>query len=366
MLLLNNKDVEQLLDMRACLEALEVGYQDLVRNDATYRQRSAVVLASAPSDQFPDASFHFGSMEGISRTMGTYAMRMKSDIAYTENGRRKKYCIEPGTYCGLVMLFSVQNAEPLAIIQDGYIQHMRVGACAGLGVKYLAREDASVVGIVGSGGMARAYLRAFAEVRSLSRVKVFSTTPANREAYAKEMRKALGVPVEPVGSQEEAIRGADIVATCTDSAGILVDDPSLIEDGMHLTDNAAVEWGERILERCDVKVRLGWASVQVPDRGTTRIGGEFVYIAGQPEELAQLPMPRPEEPPGVGSWPLLADLLAGRIKGRTSPEQVTFFDNHGSQGLQFAAVGGRVYQLAKERGLGREIPTDWFLQDIRD
>ncbi len=60
------------------------------------------------------------------------------------------------------------------------------------------------------------------------------------------------------------------------------------------------------------------------------------------------------------------DLKAGRVPGRTSPRQITFFINAGTQGLQFAACAGRVYQLAKEKGVGRELPTEWFLQDIRD
>ncbi len=367
MLLLTNRDVEQLLDMKTCLEALEVGYQDMVRNDATYRPRSGVIVASASSsDEFPDAHFLFGSMEGACRSIGVFAIRMKSDITYTQNGRRQKYCVEPGTYCGLVMLFSVLNGEPLAIIQDGYIQHMRVGGCAGLGAKYLARLDASVVGILGSGGMARTYLRAFSLVRQIRKVKVYSTTPANREAYAAEMNQRFGIPVEPLDNPEAVVRGSDIVATCTDAVGHIVRDPSWIENGMHLTNNTAGEWAPAVLERCDVRVRLGWASVQSPEPGTTRVGGESVYVAGQPEELALLSKGRPELPEGVGSWPLLTDILAGRAKGRTGPEQVTFFDNHGSQGLQFASVGGRVYQMAKEAGIGREIPTEWILQDIRD
>jgi alanine dehydrogenase len=67
-----------------------------------------------------------------------------------------------------------------------------------------------------------------------------------------------------------------------------------------------------------------------------------------------------------GDKPEFADLVTGKCKGRTSPDQITFYRNVGNQGLQFSAVGGRVYELAKERNVGRLIPTDWFLQDIRD
>jgi ornithine cyclodeaminase/alanine dehydrogenase-like protein (mu-crystallin family) len=100
--------------------------------------------------------FRWGTMEGASRAFETFAIRMKSDMMQWPDGKTvEKYCVEPGTYCGLVMVFSTSNGEPLAIINDGIIQHMRVGGCAGLGAKFLSRADSEVVGILGSGGMAR-------------------------------------------------------------------------------------------------------------------------------------------------------------------------------------------------------------------
>src|SRR4029450_5491405 len=119
--------------------------------------------------------------------------------------------MEPGAYGGLIFLCSTRTGEPLAIINDGILQHMRVGGCAGLGAKYLAREDSSVLGIFGSGGMARPYLLAFNAVRKLREVKVFSPTRKNREAYAAEMSEKLGIKVRPVDSTEDAVRGSDIV-----------------------------------------------------------------------------------------------------------------------------------------------------------
>ena len=96
-----------------------------------------------PCDR-PDGYWRWGTMEGASRKIGVFAIRMKSDIVYWPNGdTEEKYCMQPGTWCGLVMVFSVRNGEPLAIINDGLMQHMRVGGCAGLGTKYLARENAS-------------------------------------------------------------------------------------------------------------------------------------------------------------------------------------------------------------------------------
>ena len=366
MLLLTNEDIETVLDMKTCLEALEIGYRDLVQNDATFRPRSDLVVTSAPTTEFPDAHFRFGSMEGACRSLETFAIRMKSDVSHTLNGRLQKYCLRPGTYYGIVLLFSLYDAAPLAIMHDGYIQPMRVGGTGGLGAKYLARPDASVVGMIGAGGMARANLWAFSELFSIRLAKVYSPTRENRERFAAEMSEQLGVRVEACDSAEEVMRGSHIVATCTDSASHVVTDPQWLEPGMHLTDNTQSEWAAAVVRQCQVKARLAWSSIQSPEPGTQRIGGENVYAAGQPEELAKLAKAKPEEPEGVASWPHLADIMAGRCVGRTDSEEISFFNNHGSQGLQFAAVGKKAYELAKKAGVGRELPIEWFVEDVRN
>ena len=162
-----------------------------------------------PTDR-TDGYYRWGTMEGASKELGVFAIRMKSDILYwpkDEQGywKEEKYSTREGLYCGLVFLFSTRNAEPLAIINDGIIQHMRVGGGAGLGAKYLSREDSHTVGMIGSGGMARTYLEAFCSVRDIHKVKVFSPTKKNREAYAAEMTKKLEVDVKAVDRPEIAV-----------------------------------------------------------------------------------------------------------------------------------------------------------------
>ena len=362
MLLINNQEVEKLFDMKACLEALEDGYDDLLKGDAVYRPRLDVWV---PCDR-PDGYYRWGTMEGASRKIGVFAIRMKSDIVYWPNGEtEEKYCMQPGTWCGLVMVFSVRNGEPLAIINDGLIQHLRVGGCAGLGVKYLAREDASVVGIFGSGGMARSYLEAFYEVRKLKRVKVYSPTKTNREAYAREMTGKLDIEVVAVDDPEKVVREADIVATCTDSTQTVFDEPDWLKEGAHITCVRACEVGPKVIKKCDLSVKLGKNTIEAMDEGMIRLHGNVGYIAGQPEERSRIPNPTVDNYRG-DYFKYFMDVRAGKVPGRTSPKQTTFFINAGTQGLQFAACSGKVYQLAKEKGLGRELPTEWFLQDIRD
>jgi ornithine cyclodeaminase/alanine dehydrogenase-like protein (mu-crystallin family) len=100
------------------------------------------------------------------------------------------------------------------------------------------------------------------------------------------------------------------------------------------------------------------------DVGMRRIGGEAAVVAGNEEEIKRIANPRVDI--FSTDLPLLTDVMSGKIKGRTDRNQITFFANSGTQGLQFASTAGYVVREARRRGLGQEIPTNWFLQDIRD
>ena len=367
MLFIGNDDVEAVLDMKTCLETMEEAYEELAEGRAGYRPRIDFYV---PPDS-PGPYYRWGTMEGVSRKLGVFAIRMKSDmLVWNQDGpfaTEEKYCIEPGTYCGLIFLLSVRNGEPLAFINDGYIQHMRVGACAGLGAKYLSRPESETLGILGSGGMARTYAEAVCLVRTIKRIKVFSPTPGNRERFADEMSTKLGVEVVPMATPEEVVHGMDIVACATDSLTPVIK-ADWLEPGMHVMNVRSNEVGRDILERADLVARLGTATFPAAgDMPGTTLGsdGMFAFHVGLPEEIARIPQApgREADRPGVTT---LVDIIAGKAQGRARSEDITFLNNQGTQGLQFAAVGARAYQLARAAGLGREIPTEWFLQDIRD
>ena len=378
MLIINNDLVSELITVEDCIEALEEAFKKLPSGGAIHRPRIDMYFPC----QRDDGYFRWGTMEGAND--GYFAIRMKSDIMHwpeDENGNwtEEKYCIEPGTYCGVILLISTENAEPLAFINDGVLQHMRVGAGAGLGVKCLARKDSRVVGMLGSGGMARTFLQAFKGVRDIRQCKVYSPTPEHREEYAEEMSKRLNIEVIAVDNPHDAVRGCDILTSCTDSMNPVYD-AEWIEPGMHVTNLGRREMPDASAEKFDVVIRQGTAGLQM--KQTERFQAErglspAAYIGGTAEEMKRIPEKNPE--PGFGGddpeftdrgkggdKPDFADLASGKIEGRTSDDQVTFYRNVGNQGLQFSACGQVVYRRAKERGLGQEIPTDWFLQDIRD
>jgi alanine dehydrogenase len=296
---------------------------------------------------------------------------MKSDVMTwpeADQGHRtaEKYCIEPGTFCGLIMLFSTANGEPLAMINDGILQHMRVGGAAGIGVKYMAREDSEDLCILGSGGMARTYLDAIQCVRPIKRVRVYSPTKANRVAFAEEAAERFGLPVEPMDDAHAAVEGCDILACCTDAI-TPVFDGDWIEPGMHIANLNWHELSRDAVARIDRMSRKG----QLDDGLKNYLEGQNSYICGTEEERSRIPGDPMEESPFAA---LREDvervhfdqILMGDEPGRKSNEQVTFFQNSGNQGIQFSSVGALCYNKAKQAGLGRELPTEWFLQDIRD
>src|SRR5258705_10125957 len=210
-LILSNADVEKLLSMRECMDAMEIAYEELAEGRGISRLRSD---SFAPTTR-KDALYSLKSMDGICPKLGVGAVRINSDIiTWPEDGksaRRVKVPAAPNQrYVGLVLLFSVENGEPLAIMPDGVMQRIRVGAANGLGVKYLARKDAKTVGILGSGWQAGTQLIAVTAVRDIDTVRCFSPTRANREAFCKEMSATLGVEGVPVGSPEAAVKGAAI------------------------------------------------------------------------------------------------------------------------------------------------------------
>lgn len=378
MLVIDNDLVSRLLTMEECIAAQEEAFGQLADGRSIHRPRVDMYVPC----QRDDGYFRWGTMEGANN--GVFAIRMKSDVIHWPeddrgNWTEEKYCVEPGTYCGLILLVSTENGEPLAFLNDGAMQHMRVGAGAALGVKHLSRADSRTVGMIGSGGMARTFLEAFTCVRPIERCKVYSPTAANREKFAAEMSEKLGIEVIAVGTAEEAARGCDILSSCTDSMKPVYD-AEWIGPGMHVTNLGRREMPEEAMGKFDIVIRQGTAGLQM--KQTKRFQAErghspAAFIGGTEEEMKRIPARNPN--PGFGGddpqfsdrgkggdKPDFAALIAGLAEGRTRDHQITFYRNVGNQGLQFSAVGQVVYRKALAAGGAREIPTEWFLQDIRD
>ena len=366
-LIINNQEVQQLLTMEDTITALEQGYLQLAAGEAVCRPRIDIRIPTSD----PARNYQWGTMEGGS-TGRYFAIRMKSDIVYETEYQgvvtQEKYCVRPGLYCGLILLTSVENGELLAFINDGHLQHMRVGADGGIGVKYLANQDAEVVGILGSGGMARTHMEAFTRVRKVEKLQVFSPTRENRERFGREMAAKYNIEVKVCNRPEDVYKGAHILAALTDSA-VEVTDGALLEKGTHIVVvGGSGKPDAESLKRVDVYLRFGDTPAPVghPELATD---AEHIGYEARPQQAKYGDGRRGRRKHGSSLPDLrvtLADLVSGKVNGRTSPDQITYSERGNLQGAQFHAVAGKVYELAKSASLGREIPTEWFLQDIRD
>jgi ornithine cyclodeaminase/alanine dehydrogenase-like protein (mu-crystallin family) len=364
-LIINNDEVAKVLTMETTLAALEESYLQLAAGEAVCRPRIDIRIPTSD----PARNYQWGTMEGGS-TAGYFAIRMKSDIIYETqyNGvtTQEKYCTRPGLYCGLILLTSIENGEPLAFINDGHLQHMRVAGDGGIGVKYMANEDAEVVGMLGSGGMARTHMQAFTRVRTIKKLQVFSPTRENRERFGREMAASYNIEVQVCDRPEDVYKGAHIVAALTDSA-VPVLDGTLLEKGAHIVNiGGSGRPDANSLARVDVYLRVGDAPAPV---GRPELGVEDEYLGWEARPDRRKfgdGRRRGHGAAAAGRRVSLADLVAGKAKGRTAADQITYSERGNLQGAQFFAVAGKVYELAKRAGLGRTIPTEWFLQDIRN
>ena len=363
--MLNNADIQQVLTAEMTINALENSYRELIKQEAVCRPRIDIRIPTKTTGRF----YQWGTMEGGS-TSGYFAIRMKSDVleeqVYLGARTEEKFCVKPGLFCGLIFLTSVENGEPLALINDGYLQHLRVAADSAIGAKLMSRKNSEVLGMLGSGGMARSHVESLLRVRDIKRIQVYSPTKANRERYAVDMREEHGIEVEVMDNSRDVYRGADILAGCTDSA-LPVIEGKYLEEGMHVIaiggrpDDAAKQ-------RFDLTLRLGTAPAPVgrPELGTA---DEYLGYMAQPDAEFWKNRRLGKRAPaitGLGHDIMLADILNGKTPGRTSDELITYSERGNIQGAQFFAVAGIAYEQAKRQGLGRELPTEWFLQDIRD
>jgi ornithine cyclodeaminase/alanine dehydrogenase-like protein (mu-crystallin family) len=338
-LLLDNDTVRHVLRMRAAIDALERAFRELADGRAVNRPRSHTY-----TDLGDGRQYLFKSMDGSLPSAGVHALRLTSDLVEERDGRRAKLPAAPGRrYVGLVLLFDLETLVPLALIHDGELQRVRVGATSALAADRLASPSARVAAIVGAGWQAATQIAGLREVRELEEVRVFAPTRAKLEPFCVENGAT------PAPSVRAALDGADVVALATNSR-VPVLDGAWLQPGQHVGSVQGGELDSATLRRADVVV------VRSRERATHH------FAPGRaPREV--------ERANGFAAVEAveLGEVVAGRA-GRTSREQITLFTGGGTGassglGIQFAAVADVVYRAARERGLGRELPTEWFLQE---
>jgi ornithine cyclodeaminase/alanine dehydrogenase-like protein (mu-crystallin family) len=231
---------------------------------------------------------------------------------------------------------------------DGVMQRLRVGAASGLALKSLARKNVETLALIGTGWQAGAQLMAARAARRFAKVKVFSPRKESRAAFVAEFPD-----VQAVDSVEECVAGADVIAASTSSM-VRVIEPAWLRPGMHVACIKTQEIDGEALDRCD--------KVFVHDRRQAKQLNNV--MPGTPNAPADKESGWWYDPRYAGKYPDLGELLAGTAPGRTSEREITCFANNVGSGLQFAAAGAYVLKKAREKGVGRELPDDWFSEDV--
>jgi len=373
MLLLSNEDVAQVLTMEGCVEVLEQAYTDLASHRAINNNRRDTLMPTSD----PEGLFRYKSMTGGIPSMGSYAVRVLPDwvpLQLLEDGQRRFMGKTPrppsGLHLGFILLFDSDEFRLKAIINDGHLNRMRVAGTSGVGAKYLARKNASVVGLIGAGWQAEAQLRALSVVRRLKKVRVYSPTRTRREGFAARMSEALGIDVEAVDEARKVARDADIINTATTSVEPVFSG-EWVEPGMYLTSIANCEFDEETFVRSDLIVSSNLDPVEVNAIG----GGAGETLWALDHRMDYVPLRRyygenAEEKPTPfeavrDRIHVLTDILSGKQEGRTMADQTTLFMKGVGVGIEFAAAGNKAFEEAVRQGVGRELPDDWFTQSVR-
>jgi len=363
MLILSNEEIESLLTVELALNSLERAYIGQAQGTAVNRPRSDLYLPGVREGSV----YAFKTMEGGLAESKIVALRLNSDtIRWQERENRvvkDKLPMAPGKkWVGLIELFSAETGEPLAMFPDGVIQRMRVAVTSALAAREMARQDASVMAIFGSGWQAGAHVPAFCAVRKLKKINAYSPTRGNRERFAQEMEKLVGVPVEPVNTATEAARDSDILVAATNAVTRVIE-PEWLKPGVHFTCVKDCELGESIGKADRVVIH---ARNFAPENYIAGFGDEKIP-AHDPIDFIRGEKKSPAEAEAAPAWidaPELKEIIGGKYPGRKSPEEITCFINNIGLGIQFAAVGAAIYSQAKTKGIGKEIPTDWFLESV--
>ncbi len=306
MLFLAEADVRRLLPMDQAIELLEEGFVHLASGQAQNQPRRRLQLDSS-------AMLHYmAAVDIVSGFLGI-----------------KVYSTHPSAGAHFLLLLFSAGGPLLAVIEANALGQIRTGAATAVATRRLAREEASCVGLIGSGFQARTQLEAVAKARRITEVRVFSRTADHRRQFADEMSAALRLAIRPVDSAEEAVRGCDIVITATSAR-----DPVLLGDwlapGAHINAVGSNHARRRELDAAAV-ARSSLIVVDSLEQARLESGDLIAAFGSEDRRWDQVTE--------------LADLVAGKVAGRRRPEEITLFKSNGIA-LEDIAAAGYLYQQA--------------------
>ena len=319
-LILREKDVRSLLSMSETISVLEQAFIELAAEAAVNNPRTRIIM--------PQGVLHI--LAAAVPALG--AIGVKTYTSFVEGFRY------------VVLLFSTENGQLLALIEADWLGSMRTGGTSALATQYLARHDASTVGLIGAGNQAVTQLMGIREVRSLQTVRVYSRHERERVLFCDGMRKMLDLEVIPVATAREAVETADIVITATNS-----EDP--------------VFYGEWLRPGCHINaIGSNWSNRRELDHAALERCTLIVTDSREQAEMEAGDLLIPAEK-GLFQWENvieLADIVAKNEPGRTSADDITLYKGLGI-GLEDIAVAAHVYSLAVQQHYGEQLD---LLRDV--
>jgi len=315
-LYLTEDDVREILDMELALATLEEAFQALAENR----------IANVPRQRAHGVGIMLHTMSAAADYLGVVGWK---NYTTTASGHRQF----------LVGVHSQADGQLLGLLQADFLGQMRTGAASGVATEAMARPEAEVVGVFGSGLQARTQLKAVCTVRNIKQVEIYSRNEERRTRFAEEMSEWCNTKVVAVHTPDEAAREKDIVI-CATSARTPLFDGRVLDEGTHL--NVA---GSNFLEKSEIDVAtLQRADIIVCDnKAQCRLeAGDFVPALEQ----------------GAIDWANikeLKDVVVGQTPGRSGNDQITLFKSVGLA-LEDVAVAAKVLEVARQQGLGVPLP----------
>lgn len=313
-LVLREAEVRSLLAMTDTVYVLEEAFSAFAQGTATNRPRTRIMLANGIMHLLAAAAPELG------------VMGFKTYTVFREGVRF------------VVMLFSSQDGQLLAIIEADWLGRIRTGATSGVATKYLARPDASVVGMIGAGTQAHTQLMGVCAVRQVNTVYVYSRRLHECDLFCTQMSRERGIEVRPVASAKLAVEDADIVITATTSP-----EPIL--------------FGEWLKPGCHINaIGSNWPNRREIDPLTLQRSNLIVTDSKEQAlaEAGDLIMPANEGLLDWGNVYDLADVVAGSGPQRETPDDITLYKGIGIA-LEDIVTAYHVYALARQQGVGQEL-----------
>ena len=314
MLVLTRSQVEEVLDLDALVEAVAAAQADLSAGEASMPPRIAALVAE-----------HEGLLGVMPAYLPSAGLACKLVTLFPRNRDRH-------THQAAIMVFDPANGGPIALMDGTYITATRTAAASALATRLLAREDATVLAVLGSGVQANSHARALARVRDFTEVRVAARDPLKAEALAAELGGRA------VASWEEALDGADVVAATTHAAEPVVR-REWLSPGVHVNSVGLNQSGREVDE-----ATVAEALLVVESRAST--------LAPPPAGAPELAGIAPERVHAE-----LGELVRGEKPGRTSADQITLYKSVGVA-VQDVAAAALVLAAARARGIGTEIDLE--------